>query len=342
MKKIFLTVDTECHDINNQDRYLWGKTCSGKEYGLKLYLELGKELGIPINFFVDVAECKRYGIDFVKRVVDLIKSYNQPVYFHLHPNFITGDDKRSFLWQYTKLEQKSILEEGLAYYKEVTGLEKCLAFRAGRYGSDSGFYDVLSSVLGEGVLDLSYTYENEKMCHLTYSEIKTKNNIKSFKGCRIFPNTTYIALKLKRSYSLGLDTADTTFREFRRFLKKNQTRNVILTSHSWNFVKAFYFIKGRVWGNDNEVRKFKKMVALAKQEGYEFSRVQDVDMSLQDNLPDTMCDLCISTVDKLNSFLENFLRFQKIARLSPKYFRLYSFFYLLLFLTVICVLLYIC
>lgn len=334
MKKIYLTVDTECHDINNQDRYLWGRTRNGKEYGLRKYLELGKELNIPINFFVDVAECGRYGVDFVKRIVDLIQSYGQPVYFHLHPNFITGDDERSFLWQYSREEKKEILAKAYNYYKEVTGLDHCVAFRAGRYGSDSELYELISSVMGEGVIDLSYGYGNDKMCHLSYSEAGTINDIKRYKGCWLFPNTTYIALKFVRKFILNVDTSQTTLSEYRRFIKKNKTDNIILTSHSWNFIKVYYFIKGRVWGNNSDVRKFRKMISIAQSNGYQFENLNKLDPQEISGHDDSLYDLCSIFFERILSVAANFIRFQKIARLTRKYFIIYALFYIFLVLAI--------
>lgn len=332
MKNIFLTVDTECHDINNQDRYLWGRTRDGNQYGLVKYLELGKELNIPINFFVDVAECKRYGVDFVKNIVDLIRSYGQPVYFHLHPNYITGDDNRSYLWQYSYSEKKAILEEAYSYYKEVTGLDHCIAFRAGRYGSDSELYELLSLIMGDGVIDLSYGYGNGKMCHLSYEEAKTINGIKSYKGCWLFPNTSYVALKLFRKFFLFLDTSQTTFGEFRRFLRKNECNHIILTSHSWNFIRTYFFRKGYIGGNNREIKKFTRMVKYAEENGYQFADLRNLSLNESNYNGDDFCDLCSNSYERCLSIWANFVRFQKIACLTPKYLMIYAVFYLFLVL----------
>lgn len=56
-----------------------------------------KECGIPINFFVNIEELKRYGVPFVRKVFDLISHYDQKIYIHLHPNYIISDDSRFHL-----------------------------------------------------------------------------------------------------------------------------------------------------------------------------------------------------------------------------------------------------
>ena len=73
-RQIFLTVDTECPDYNRINQYIYGKTKNGT-CGLELILKIGKEYGIPINFFFDVVECKRYGNAYAHEIIDLIHAY---------------------------------------------------------------------------------------------------------------------------------------------------------------------------------------------------------------------------------------------------------------------------
>ena len=88
MKKIFLTVDTECHDLGKANQYIYGN--KGKEaFGIVKILELAKELNLPVNFFLDVGECRKYGREFIQKIVNTIHSYNQPIFFHLHPDYIS-------------------------------------------------------------------------------------------------------------------------------------------------------------------------------------------------------------------------------------------------------------
>lgn len=132
MRKVFLTVDVECHDFARVNQYIWGK-CRQGEAGLGRILELGKEHGIPINFFLDIPECLRYGDGYIEKIIGTIRGYGQPVELHLHPNFVTGDDARTFMWEYSADEQKRILETGAALYEKFIG-KPPKAYRAGRYG----------------------------------------------------------------------------------------------------------------------------------------------------------------------------------------------------------------
>jgi hypothetical protein len=216
MKQIFLTVDVECHDYNMENQYLWGKL-GNKEYGLKLILELGKELNIPINFFVDFAECKRYGEDFIVKIVNLIKTYDQGIYLHLHPNFISGDDNRTFLWQYSYDEQLEMLKIGLDYYKNIMNRDDCPSFRAGRYAANDSLYAAMSE-LGIKTIDFSYSYGCPKMCHISYDELQSFNKPTQYYNQIVFPNTSYIGFKLfKWKKAFIMDASETTYKNLKSF-----------------------------------------------------------------------------------------------------------------------------
>lgn len=194
MKKIFLTVDVECHDYSMQNQYLWGKA-GNKEYGLKMILELGKEFDIPVNFFVDFAECNKYGRDFIVKIVNLIKSYNQGIYLHLHPDFISGDGSRTFLWEYSYDEQLKILKAGLDNYKSIMKRDDCPGFRIGRYGADINMYKAMKE-LKMNTVDLSYCCNCPKMCGISHDEVQAFNRPVKYYGQTLFPNTRYIGFKL--------------------------------------------------------------------------------------------------------------------------------------------------
>ena len=336
MKKIFLTVDVECHDYDMQNQYLWGKK-GDKEYGIKQILELGKELNIPINFFVDFAECNRYGKEFIVKIVDLIKLYNQGVYLHLHPNFISGDDNRTFLWQYSYDEQLEILKIGLDNYRDIMKRNNCPSFRVGRYGANDNMYKAMKE-LKINTIDLSYCCYCPKMCNISYDEVQTFNKPIKYNDQIVFPNTRYIGFKLYKWTKLfNIDTSDTTLYEFKKFLKMNTLKNVTCTMHSWNFIKKYFFTKKKFFGNRYEIKKFKKMVDFAEKSGYVFCDIErdfSKDVEIQN---DEILDICKNPRDKLMGLVNNFFRFQRIARLNKKYFLVYFIFYsIILSLIIFC------
>ncbi len=337
-KRIYITVDTECHDINNLDRYIWGETKDGERWGLEKILEEGRAIGIPINFFVDIAEADRYGLDFVKGIIDVIQSYNQPVFLHLHPNFISGDESRTYLWEYNEEEQKQILARAHQIWDELFPDTKCVAFRAGRYGTDSKIYSLLRDEFGEGLIDLSYSTPGGKMCHLTKNEVGKDNIPFKYNDIILIPNTSYISLKLLgKRFNLGIDASQTRLKEFKDIIKRNSLNTTILTMHSWNFIKIWFFRKGRIGKDYSALKRFRSMVSYAHKEGYIISDLRDFQYYECEN--DQLIDLCSTPKQRLFSVIYNFLRFQQIARLTPKYFVIYSVFYT--FVLLILVLLFI-
>lgn len=320
MKKIFITVDLECHDIIHRNQYIDGKYKNGI-CGLELILQLGKEINIPINFFFDIVEAKEYGIEYAKGIIDLIHSYNQHVYLHLHPDYVTGNHSKSFLWQYSYSEKKEILKYGFNLFEELLG-HKPKAFRIGRYGADEEMYQAMNE-LGISVVDLSYSSGSAKMCHINKEVLSVDNSICEYRGQTIFPNTRYIAFRIgKKCKLINIDANDSTFNEYKRFLDRNTLNNITLTMHSWNFIKKYFFSKKYVSLDKSALIKFKKMVSYAKENGYEFS---DFENGIQKtNYKDELLDLC---GNKILMIINNFIRFQKIGRLNKKYFVLYTCFY---------------
>ena len=323
MKTIYLTVDTECHDIHNKNLYIDG--FDGKEFwGIKKILELGKQANIPVNFFLDVGESKEYGDDFIKDIVTTIHSYGQPVFFHLHPDYISGDHSRSFLWQYSYEEKKAIFEDALSIYEKFCGKNERIIFRAGRYGVDTEFYEILQNENKE-FLDLSYLSGSGKMCHVRKEEVGVENKPIEFCNVMILPNTCFVALDFFGvRKTIGLDSADATYNEFKRFLIHTKLKNIVWTMHSWNFIRKWFYAPGKFKGDEAMVRKFKKSINTAREFGYIFGNLADVELS---DDKDEMVNLCKGTKGKFLSIVNNYLRFKKIGRLNKKYFFLYATFY---------------
>ncbi len=329
MKRIFVTVDTECHDIEWQDRYIWGKTRTGELWGIDKILSLGKELQIPINFFVDLPEAKKYGDAFTQGIIDKIHSAGQRAYIHLHPNYITEENEQTFFWKYNGEEKKAILKETKGIAERFLTEKERLVFRIGRYGADPEMYDAICEIFGAGVIDMSYCFDCWKMCHIRESDVHTKNNVTKFKSSILFPNTRYVGLKIGRKKKIfNIDASETCLGEFKSVLDRNHLDNITLTMHSWNFIKVFFFNKRSVWGDCTAERKFRKMVRYAQSKGYVFSDIIDSKDCLIPSEADQVIDLCHTPIGQLKALYYNFVRFQHMARLSKKYFALFCFFYL--------------
>lgn len=332
-KRIFLTVDTECHDIGRINQYIYGKSSDGKEHGLREILEIGKELKIPINFFLDVSECRRYGDEYIQEIVELIKQYEQPIYFHFHPNFVSGDDSRSYLWQYSKEEQKELIYEGISDYIKFCGNKERIFFRAGRYGINDDTIQVLSE-LDIPIIDLSYSSGNGMgMCHLSKDKYGYHNIPSIYNGIVIFPNSSYVGFDYfgKVNHFL-VNVAQTPYREFKRFIDSTNLNNVVYTMHSWDLIKKWFFCKDKVWGNNTIKKRFRKCIAYANEKGFVFSKLDD--LSIENNSADELVNLC-SGGGKFLELQYNFIRFWGIAHLTPKYFVIYATFAMIVVLAFI-------
>lgn len=326
-KKIYLTIDIECHDLKRKNQYIDGK-CGPNKYGLEYILELAKEYDVPVNCFLDIPEANEYGESYIEEIITLISKYNQHVYLHLHPDYVTGDHEKTFLWEYSDDEKRTILQKGFQMYEKHLG-QKAAFFRVGRYGADVGMYRILDE-LGLHVFDLSYCSKCPKMCHVDEKDINVYNKVTKYYGNVILPNTRYLGLKIgKKRVYINLDTSDTTFDEYKRILGNTKLTQLVLTMHSWNFIKKYFFNDEYVALDKYAERKFRKMISYAKKRGYVFADLKDAPpMILQDEVDEIM-DLCKRGLDFPKMLLNNFIRFKRIGRLNKKYFCVYLLFYLL-------------
>lgn len=317
MRRIYLTVDTECHNITQINQYIYGNK-GDDAFGIPQILEVAKELDIPVNFFLDVCECMRYGNQYIEDIVNLIHRYDQPIWFHFHPNYVSGDDNKSFLWQYSEDEQRNLLKEGIKIYQKYCGKQDRLVFRAGRYGVNPTTYKILKE-FGVEVLDLSYFSHSAKMCHLPTEELKTLNVPVRYEGVTLLPNTTYIGFDyFKKFHAFILNVAMTPYNEFRRFIKQTKLNDVVYTMHSWDFIRKWFFAKEYIQGDKYVIRRFRKCVNVARSQGFVFSSLSDFEF--KENAPDELINLCKGASGSIMGLFNNFNRFFGIGRLTPKYF----------------------
>lgn len=332
-KRIYLTIDVECHDINRRNQYIDGIYRKG-DCGLKHILDLSKEMNIPVNCFVDIPEVNKYGEGYMKGIIELIHSYNQHIYLHLHPNYITNNDERSFLWEYSKKEKEDILSTGFDLYQKYIG-HRAEYFRVGRYGADKEMYRIIDN-MGYSLCDLSFCSNCHKMCHISSDDLGTINAPTIFEGQLILPNTRYVGLKIKgREVFVNLDASDTTFNEFKKVIKKASMPQFVFTMHSWNFIKKYFFLKNYVTIDKYEEKKFRRMVDYARSQGYEFYDLHTTPPINIGKDQDGVIDLYKNFTDYPSMIINNFIRFFRIGRLNPKYFFIYGVFFITLFFLVV-------
>lgn len=335
IRRIYLTIDTECHDKSAENQYIYGKMPNGEFCGIQRILEEAKNLDIALNFFVDIPEWNRYGEKHIRDIVDMIHSYNQTICFHFHPNYASGDDSRWKLYEYSKDEQRQLLKQGMKDYFKFCGKKDVLVFRAGCYGVNIETMGVLSE-LGIKCVDLSYNAgDGTGMCHVSESELQTKNVPVDYNGLIVQPNTTYIGFKYWGMCNFfPLNVAQTPYGEFVDFINKTKLNSIIYTMHSWDFILKWFFNKKKVRLNRCYIKRLHKCVEYARSKGFLFASLDDYEFV--PNQKDEMVDLYDTFWGKVKGLVYNFERFWGVAHFSATYLIVYATFFIIVFIVIIC------
>jgi len=323
IKKIYLTVDTECHNISNINKTIYGKTKSGESFGIEKILQLGKELDVPVNVFLDIPECHRYGDEHIQAIINLVNKYEQPIFLHVHPDYI-GDKNKKHLWEYTEDEQRNILRIALDDYYRFCGPHEKIVFRAGAWGVNDTTYKVLREQLPESqyeIIDLSYVYKSNWRCRLSYDEYGAANAARKYRGINILPNTTYIGFDyFGKTQTTSFSVPNPNFSVFKRIIDNNTLHDITFTMHSWDFIKRWFFLPKHIAGDKYLIWKFKKCVKYARQHGYKFENLNNYTVN-EDT--DQCQNLCKGIGGKLRCLWYNFFSFALIGRSYRKYALLY-------------------
>jgi hypothetical protein len=151
MLDVFFTVDVEiwCDGWVNIDekfpdayrKYILGPTAKG-HYGLPYQLQVLKDHGMLVTFFVEPLFSTRFGSQPLEEIVGLIRAGGQEVQLHLHTEWVDESlepliadisKKRQHLFHYSMEEQVRLIEAGAALLRKA-GATEINAFRAGSFG----------------------------------------------------------------------------------------------------------------------------------------------------------------------------------------------------------------
>lgn len=163
---IHLTFDIEvwCKSWNTLDadfpasfeRYVYGRSSKG-EYALPKVLEILARHQLTGVFFVEPLFAKRFGAQYLSKIVTLIKDAGQDVQLHLHPEWTDEirpplieniAHKRQHLSYYTHQEQTTLIGVGRQMLEDA-GSGSITAFRAGSFGAN---LDTLVALEKNGIL----------------------------------------------------------------------------------------------------------------------------------------------------------------------------------------------
>ncbi len=164
---VFLTIDTELmwrHHVAGLDAATVAqRSLDPAGVGIGWQLERLAAHGLRACFFVDPMPALVYGLDPIRRVVELILAAGQEVQLHLHPNWARvrpcGGAGTSFeLIDYSPDDQRALIE-GAAALLEAAGAPSPIAFRAGSYSASDATLAALAA------LDFAYDSSHDGSHH---------------------------------------------------------------------------------------------------------------------------------------------------------------------------------
>lgn len=169
MKNVILTIDTEGPRGSDPVLYqIWGKVGTDSYYGIPKIIEICDKYHVKGLFFVDIPEIWDCGYEKIKEVIRYIREKGHDVGVHVHPHHMPGET-RQFLFDFTKEEQRDIIEKCTQKYIDITG-EFPISFRAGKYGANRDTLDIIN--------ELGYQYD--------FSEFYSQ------RWCGIQPQVAYV------------------------------------------------------------------------------------------------------------------------------------------------------
>jgi hypothetical protein len=155
---VFITIDTEFagrHYAAGLDlETIYERSIEPAGVGLTYQLERLNRFGLKACFFVDPMPAMVFGLDPMRRIVELILTAGQEVQLHLHPNWVSANcnDRtrggRFHMHEYSRAEQVNLIE-GARQLLIAAGAPKPIAFRAGSYSAND---DTLAALASAGIL----------------------------------------------------------------------------------------------------------------------------------------------------------------------------------------------
>lgn len=159
MTQVLITIDTElsiqAHKAggsleDNVASAMLGE-CREGAFGVGYQARTLAQAGLVGTFFVDPMPCALFGVDWLRRVVDLIRSHGQDVQLHAHPGWLryvpAAQDWRAVrsddIGDYDVDTQTDLIARARAWLV-AAGAPEPVAFRAGNYGADDRTLEALA------------------------------------------------------------------------------------------------------------------------------------------------------------------------------------------------------
>ena len=248
--RVYFTVDTEtsmggawrnsAHAPLPTARPIFGEL-GAHSYGIPLIMDILEGHGFRATFFVEVFCSYVLGLDEVGKVFRCIERRGHDVQLHLHPvyrfyrDYLLGEPRRErdLMFQLSADEQKALIREGVALFRELSGRAP-RAYRAGCYGAS----EVTLEALRENGIQIDSSYN---LCFLDQTcgfSTRPLNAPVVMKDVCEFPVTNFLS-GFGKSYK-GLEISAVSVEEILgtlRQMREAGCRDVVLVFHSFSFLK---------------------------------------------------------------------------------------------------------
>lgn len=279
-KKILITIDTEVgeeqrHIDNAFDKFVRGNI-DGDEYGFSKIADIINEFGFMGDFFIDVYDTPRTGIDLYGEICDIIKSKGHKNHLHTHPAGMF-DEKRKNMHEYSLEEQKKIIKKGKDIFRDITG-KNPVAHRAGNYGADN---KTLTALRENGIkIDSSFFFNN----HLCKIEADTINKPVEINGVQEIPIT--VAKRYPKRFGLPLlflprwskqDINSFDFWQLKKMIREvtKEVNHCMIFLHSSSFIHHDR-VTDKLKPRSDVIKRFRNILSYLKKEGFEPSTIDSL------------------------------------------------------------------
>lgn len=260
--KILLTIDTEFVISKTEIFGINGNN------GLEDILSILREFDVKATFFIDYYEVNKWGSEIFEKITSLINSDGHQIELHLHPDILGG---KPYLWQYSKEEQRMMLDKSISIYKSITKT-KPKYFRAGSYSANDETLELLDEKKFIG--DLSFQHK-QRRCKITKESFPHTNKMDSIKNLVEIPTTIYkYNFPKERHNSINMEWC--SFKELKEITKQIENSKLdyfVVMMHSFSFLKRWdrkHFTK-----NNHQKKKLRKYLSFAKANGFEFVTISN-------------------------------------------------------------------
>ncbi|OYY94859.1 MAG: hypothetical protein B7Y41_04695 [Hydrogenophilales bacterium 28-61-23] len=228
---VLITVDTESYAAGDPDRHIWGHLDDGKEYGIRMIMDMLEKRGARGTFYLNVYEAERHGDEAIRAVISEIHGRGHDVQLHTHPRDRYGIEK---LTRADVSRQREILAWGKDFIEAQTGLD-VIAHRAGAFAANLDTIEALSLVGIPVDASLSPAWFESHLAQ----EVVSNNRPFDLRGVLELPVTYYVQGRFgKREYLRLVDIEASSLRELKHIVRqaldaKVSTINFLMHSHSF-------------------------------------------------------------------------------------------------------------